>query len=260
MLKSWLAHPLTRGLPVDDPRTTILRGQIVRDKRFLRQLYGEWYAGVMAALPAGPGAVLELGSGAGFLADVIPGLITSEMFPCPGLKAVLDGCRLPFTHDSLRAIVMTDVFHHVPEPARFLHESARCVRAGGRLVMIEPWVTSWSRVVYGRMHHEPFRPDATEWSFPSTGPLSGANSALPWIVFSRDRARFEREFPTWTLTSIDLMMPVRYLVSGGVSLRSLAPGWAFGLCRGVEQVMKPWMHRLAMFARIVLTRTVVSGD
>jgi SAM-dependent methyltransferase len=254
MLKSWLAHPATRGLPLDDPSTTIRRCRIVREKRFLRQLYQEWYAGIAAAVPRGDGAVLELGSGAGFLAEFIPRLITSDVFPCPGIKAVLDGRRLPFKNGALRAVVMTDVFHHLPEPATFLNEAARCVRPGGRLVMIEPWVTSWSRLVYRRWHHEPFRPDATEWSFPSTGPLSGANSALPWIVFERDRARFQREFRVWTIASIELMMPVRYLVSGGVSLRSLTPGWTFGLWSGVEHAMKPWMHRLAMFARIVLSR------
>jgi hypothetical protein len=42
-------------------------------------------------------------------------------------------------------------------------------------------------------------PDAADWSFPAVGPLSGANGALPWILFERDRARFEREFPQWVI-------------------------------------------------------------
>jgi hypothetical protein len=61
--------------------------------------------------------------------------------------------------------------------------------------MIEPWVTPWSRLVYTRMHHEPFVPAAAQWEFLTTGPLSGANGALPYILFSRDRAQFELEFP-----------------------------------------------------------------
>ena len=39
MLKQWLAHPLLRGLDVDDPRTTTVRRQIIQDNRFLRQIY-----------------------------------------------------------------------------------------------------------------------------------------------------------------------------------------------------------------------------
>jgi SAM-dependent methyltransferase len=254
MLKRWLAHPLTCGLNIDDPRTTQLRRQIIRDKSFLRQIYEEWYTAIAATLPGGPGPLLELGSGAGFLDDFIPGLITSEVFYCPGIRAVLNGLELPFADGALRGVVMTEVLHHLPQPRRFFAEAARCVRPGGGMVMIEPWVTTWSRLVYTHLHHEPFRPEAAEWEFPRGGPLSGANGALPWMVFVRDRAQFEREFPEWQIKTIRPMMPFRYLLSGGVSLRSLLPGWAFAAWRQIETALSPWMAHLAMFAQVVLSR------
>jgi len=49
-------------------------------------------------------------------------------------------------------------------------------------------------------------------------------------------------------------MPFRYLLSGGVSLRSLAPGWSFELCRGLENALGLWNDHLAMFAQIVVRR------
>jgi SAM-dependent methyltransferase len=150
--------------------------------------------------------------------------------------------------------VMQDVLHHVPEPRRFFKEAARCVRPGGTIVMIEPWVTGWSRFVYRKLHHEPFRPDASQWEFPSAGPLSGANGALPWILFERDRLQFVREFPMWSIRSIEVQMPFRYMLSGGVSMRSLTPGWSFTMWRTVEHALQPWMGRLGMFAFIVLER------
>jgi hypothetical protein len=61
MLKAWLAHPLTSGLDIDDP--THLRQQIVQEKSFLRQIYQEWHRAIVTALPAGQGAVLEVGAG-----------------------------------------------------------------------------------------------------------------------------------------------------------------------------------------------------
>ncbi len=254
MLRNWLAHPLTHGLDLNDPCTTHRRRQIICEKIFLHRIYEEWYQAIAAALPAGEGRVLELGSGAGFLNEIIPGLITSEIFACPGVTLVLDGLSLPCADGSLRAIVMTDVLHHLPRAGDFFSEAARCVRRGGRIVMIEPWVTTWSRVIYTHFHHEPFRPDAADWNFPSSGPLSGANQALPWILFERDRARFEREFPEWGIESIRPMMPLRYLVSGGVSLRSLMPGGTFAFWRGLEKVLEPFSDRLGMFALIVLRR------
>jgi SAM-dependent methyltransferase len=221
----------------------------------LRQIYQEWYRMIAASLPAGDGAVVELGSGAGFLRDFVPGLVTSELFPCGNVDLVLDGTVLPFAAASMRGLVMTDVLHHVPAPRRLFAEAACCVRPEGVLVCIEPWVTPWSQLVYTHLHHEPFCPDAAAWEFPPRGPLSGANGALPWIMFARDRAQFEREFPEWHIDVIDRMMPFRYLVSGGVSLRSFMPGCTFGLWRGVEKLLQPWMDRVAMFARIVLRRT-----
>jgi SAM-dependent methyltransferase len=251
----WLVHPLVRGLDVDDPRAIPLRRRIVREKIFLRRIYEEWYAALAGSLPPGTDPILELGSGGGFLQDVMPGVVTSELSVQPGVRLVLDGQRLPLADGSLRAIVMTDVLHHLPEPRRFLREAARCVRPGGRVVMIEPWVSSWSRLIYSRLHHEPFLPDAPDWEFPAGGPLSAANMALPWIVFVRDRARFEREFPQWRIARLEPLMPFRYLVSGGVSLRSLSPGWTFGLWRAVERALAPWMTHLGMFVHVVLERT-----
>lgn len=255
MAPSWLEHPLTRGLPLDSPATTTLRRRIIDSKPFLRRIYDEWYTAVARQLPAGSGGVLELGAGAGFLQEHVPEVIRSEIFQCPGVSVVLDGCRLPFKPGSLRAIVMTDVLHHIPDVRRFLAEAGDAVRADGAIVMIEPWVSAWSRFVYANLHHEPFRPDAETWEFPAGGPLSSANGALPWILFERDRRTFEHEFRQWRIESIQPGMPLRYLLSGGLSLRSLMPSWTFSGWRGVERALQPWMNSLAMFATIVLRRT-----
>jgi SAM-dependent methyltransferase len=254
MFKAWLAHPLTRNLDLDDPRTTELRRRIIIENSFLRQIYQEWYTALAARLPAGPGPVLEIGSGPGFLKEYIPGLITSEVFHCSNIRLVLNGMRLPFATEALRGIVMTDVLHHLSQPRIFLAEAARCLQAGGVLLMNEPWVTPWSRLIYGRLHHEPFEPNAQTWEFPPSGPLSGANGALPWIIFERDRAQFEQQFVEWEIQEIKLGMPFRYLVSGGVSKRALMPGWTFNTWRQFENMLQPWMKNLAMFALIVLRR------
>jgi len=254
MLKAWLAHPLTRGLEIDDPRTTHLRRQIIQEKSFLRQIYQEWYEAISTVLPSGEGSVLELGAGAGFMKDFIPGLITSEVFFCPNSRAVLDASHLPFVARSLRGIVMTDVLHHLPRPRQFFAEATRCIRPGGVIAMVEPWVTPWSKFVYRRLHHEPFQPETLWWELPNTGPLSGANGALPWIIFARDRLKFEQEFPQWRIELIKSIMPFCYLLSGGVSLRGLVPGWSFEFWRQIENAFDRWSNQLGMFAQIVLRR------
>jgi len=253
ILSRFLSLPATRGIDLDDPRTTALRRQIIADKKFLHQVYEEWYEHIVRSLPPGDEPVLEVGSGAGFLKDYVPGLISSEVFLAPGLDVVADAMRLPFGNRSLRGIVMTDVLHHVPNVRKFFSEATRCVRPGGVIAMIEPWITAWSRIIYSH-HHEPFEPNAPSWEIPSTGPLSGANIALPWILFARDAAEFKKEFPAWHLKSIEPTMPFRYLISGGVSMRSLMPGWAHRAWRGAENLLRPWMNSWGMFAYLVLEK------
>jgi SAM-dependent methyltransferase len=253
-IKKLLAHPQTHNLSIDDPRTTEKRRGIIQSNRFLWQIYDEWYRLISNSIPSRTGRVLELGSGAGFLSRYVPGLITSEIFLCSDIQLVLDGRKLPFSAASLNAIVMVDVLHHIPDSRAFLTEAQRCLRSGGSIVMIEPWASTWSRRIYTRLHHEPFHPDAKDWNFPDTGPLSGANGALPWIIFQRDRREFQSGFPELAIREVRPFMPFRYLVSGGVSMRQLMPAATFRLWRRIESWLGRWPQHWSMFAFIHLER------
>ncbi len=253
--KRLLAHPLTRGLDIDDPWTTALRRRIIREKPFLKKIYREWYALIASAVPGGNRPILELGSGAGFMDEFIHGLVTSDVLACPGVHMVADGQALPFAAGALRGVVMVEVLHHIPDAGQFFAAAGRCVAPGGVIAMVEPWVTAWSKQVYTRLHHEPFEPDAVDWGFSSSGPLSSANGALPWIILERDREKFEQRFPQWRIETIKPLMPLRYLLSGGVSMRSLQPGWSFGFWKTVESALNRFGPDASMFAFIVLRRT-----
>ncbi|RJP91413.1 MAG: class I SAM-dependent methyltransferase [Desulfobacteraceae bacterium] len=254
-LKLRIAHPLVRDLDVDDPASNNVFSRIIRENGFLRRIYEQWYADLAGSLPSDvPGPVLELGSGAGFLDRYVPRLITSEILAVPNVDIVMDGQRLPFADASLRGIVMLDVLHHLPQVRLFFAEAGRCVQPGGVVAMIEPWNTAWGGFVYRYLHHEPFSRHAADWHFPVGGPLSAANSALPWIIFERDRQVFEREFPCWEIIRIARHTPFAYLLSGGLSLRPLIPESGFFLCRRIEKMFLPWMYHLAMFATIIIRR------
>lgn len=253
LINSLLSHPLTRGRDIDDPRTTELRKEIISSKPFLNKIYRRWYSIISEKLPAGDEPVLELGSGAGFLKEYIPALITSDIMPVKGCDLACNALHLPITDNSLRAIVMMNVLHHLPQPAVFFQEASRCVKKGGRIVMIEPWVSAWSRFVYAKLHHEPFDPGADSWVLPESGPLSGGNDALPWIIFARDLGRFKQNHTSWLVKSIAPGFPFSYLLSGGISMRSLVPGWIYGPIDYIESHLpEVLVGKTAMFATIVL--------
>ena len=108
--------------------------------------------------------------------------------------------------------------------------------------------TKW---VYQNLHHEPFDTNAG-WTLPASGPLSGANGALPWILFERDRKKFEQQFIGWSIEEIKTFMPFAYLLSGGVSMRSFAPEGSYRFVRWLEKgaETKNW----GMFAIIKLVK------
>jgi SAM-dependent methyltransferase len=140
MFRKWRALPLTRDL--DDPRITQLRRQVIRQNAFLSQIYDSWYILLEASIPSGPGQIVELGSGAGFLSEHVPELIKSEIFFLNDMRIILDGQRMPFVKASLKAIAMTNVLHHIPSARQFF-EAARVTRPGGVISMIEPWASTW---------------------------------------------------------------------------------------------------------------------
>lgn len=240
---------------LDDPRTTELHWRIIRSKEFLRRLYLEWYESfrdLIADITA-PRAVVELGSGAGFLKDVIPDAITSEVLAISGVDLRCSALELPFASGAVDAFLMLDALHHLPDAGAFLAEASRCLAPGGRVVMIEPANTAWGGWVWQHLHHEAFDPSAG-WELSGSGPLSDANGAIPWIVFVRDRDRFQSEFPELELKHLSAHTPIRYLLSGGVSMRSLVPAVSFGPLRALERLAAPFSSWTGMFYTIELRK------
>lgn len=254
MLKNLLTPRRLRGLDLDDPATTRLRVDFIKSKPFLRKLYLDFYAEFQAgARRSPPGPCLEVGSGGGFLAEVMPRTLASDVFFLPFVDLALDAQKLPLADAALSGLFMLNVFHHLPRPLEFLREAERCLRPGGRLVMIEPMNTPWARLIYTRLHHEAFDPRAG-WEGPGSRPLSEANSALAWIMFFRDRAQCLARLPGLALARAELHTPLAYLLSGGVSMRSLLPGWCHGPVRGLERLLSPLGPCLGMFVTLELVR------
>jgi len=237
---------------LDDPQTTRQRAQIIQNNLFLKKIYDEWYKNLIKNIPEGN--ILEIGSGAGFLKEYLPNLIASDILQCNNIDLVLDAQKLPFGDTTLDGIVMNNVLHHIPNVRFFFKEASRCLKANGIISLNEPWNSKWSKIIYKNFHHEPFNPETTTWSFETEGPLSSANGALPWILFSRDLYLFKQEFPEWHLISISIHMPFTYLLSGGFTMRNLAPASFYKFFRLAEKILTPLNKLTGMFAYIKLQK------
>jgi SAM-dependent methyltransferase len=241
--------------PLDDPRTTSERAGLIREKPLLQRFYRESYDFFSeVSRHAPPGPKLELGSGAGFIKEILPGAITSDVMRIGGIDIYAAAERLPFADQSLAAIFLLNVLHHVPDAESFFGEARRCLKPGGIIAMVEPANTPLARLIYTHFHHEPFLPDASDWRFVDGCPLSMANGALPWIVFVRDRRRFTAQFPELQVRKVEYRYPLTYLLSGGFSYPQMVPRRLCNLVGAAERLLAPANAWLGLFMRIVVTK------
>ncbi len=239
----------------DSARVYELRALISR-KTSLKKYYEEVYRKYAECLTRCPtrGLALELGSGAGFVRELIRDMVTSDVIPYPNVNMVVDATRMPFQNESLRAICMLNVFHHISDVSAFLNEAQRCLISGGRVFLLEEYPGWISTPIYRYIHHEPFCLTAKEWKFESPGALSGANGALAWIVFDRDRKTFEARFSQLRLERYQAHTPLRYWLSGGLKRWSLLPGWAFPVASLIDRLLITISPRLGSFVDIELVK------
>jgi SAM-dependent methyltransferase len=259
-LRDWLVEPRVRSLDVNSPDFSLAHRRILQDKTMVRQLFEGFYRQCrsMDARYFGdcPGRRLEIGSGAGFMAEIYPDVITSDIEPLAFTDLALAAEQIPMPDESLRAIYAINIFHHLPDPRRFFGELLRILAPGGGVVLIEPYYGPLAGWLFRRLFaSESFDPDAPDWEERHyTGRFSGANQALSYIVFKRDQARFKVEFPRLELLLDRPHTHLLYFIGGGVNFRQLAPDVFIPIVKLAERVLSPLNPWLAVQHTIVLRK------
>lgn len=240
---------------LDSTEGLLLHQQIIKNKKALRLVYQNFYERISFQLKNTPqGKIVELGSGAGFLKDIIPNLVTSDVIMGPGIDKVISATKIPFADASITAFIMMNVFHHIKNPEKALNEIQRCLKKGGKIIMIEPTNSLWSKFIYHYFHHENFNTKA-DWKIPGNGRLSDANMAIPWIIFQRDRKVFEKKFPNLKIDHFQSHSPFSYLLSGGLSKPQLLPSNCLSLLLKFENMFLHFSGHFGMFVTITIIKS-----
>lgn len=211
---------------------------LIDGKPLVRGCYELWYRlllGDADSVPGVGGSIVELGSGSSFLSEMRPGIIRSDV-TLGNADVVFDGRALPFRDGSVRALLLTHVFHHIPDVGAFLKEAHRVLMPGGVLSMVDCTHTPFARFFFGRFHPEPYKDGAERWDFPEGHSMLDSNQALTWMVFFRDRARVN---PGLVLERWRYLPWLSYLLSGGVNLPSFVPSPLAPVMRGVDFLLRP---------------------
>ena len=213
-------------------------------KPLLRRIYAEFYAQIASRINREiPGRVVELGSGMGNLRGAFPDAICTDLFLNPWLDLVCDAYCLPFGSGSVSHLILFDVFHHLERPAAFLHEAAREIARGGRVILFEPFISVLSAPVYGLAHHEPIawsRPISTVRRAPEQSSYYAAQGNATRVFF-----RGEMPLPTrWRVAETKAFATFAYFLSGGLSKPAVYPAPALSLFRRIDALLS---HAPALF-------------
>ncbi|HRJ68246.1 MAG TPA: class I SAM-dependent methyltransferase [Beijerinckiaceae bacterium] len=217
-------------------------------KPVLRAVYGDFYDRIAAA--CGPGPTLEIGAGIGNLPEKLPDVIGSDIQFGPWLDLVADAQKLPFKADCLGNIVMVDVLHHIEHPLNFFREAARTLRPGGRVVMVEPGITPLSWAFFNYIHEEPVIMSADPLTAGAPDPARNpyeSNQAIPSLIATRHRERFEHLVPEMTVREVVWFSPLSYPLSGGFKKWTLLTGGMARALMALERRVERWIGRYVGF-------------
>jgi SAM-dependent methyltransferase len=167
----------------------------------------------------------------------------------------MDASNLPFDDSSLKSVFMLNTLHHIPDSTSLFNEIERCLKPDGRMLIIDQYNGWFSKIIYRHLHHEPYDPNATSWCFQPSGPLSGANGALCWIIFYRDRALFEQLYPTLKIINISPNTPLRYWLSGGLKPWQLIPGTLFEISTKLDNWLSKKLPEMSSFVEVELVKS-----
>jgi len=222
----------------------------------VRTLYRGWYGAIAERLSRVEGATVELGSGMGKLRETVPNAVLTDVEATPWADGVVDAEQLPYADGSLANLVLVDVLHHVPRPARFLDEAQRCLATGGRVVLLEPYCSPVSYRLFRAFHHE--RTDLDVDPFAETELSSrealDSNQALPTLLFFRHADETATRWPGLEIVEKSCLALLAYPLSGGWRRRPLLPRALVRPTLAIERLIAPLAPLLAFRCLVVLER------
>ncbi|MDZ4712994.1 MAG: methyltransferase domain-containing protein [bacterium] len=227
------------------------------EKKILRVIYEEWYTKIIGVMSNVEGKTVELGAGSGNFKEYFPETISADIENCDWLDMCFDAHNMPFKDKGLSNIVMIDVLHHLYNPVMFLEEAGRVLKKGGRLIMLEPYPSPFSLIIYKKYHPEPF--EFTEDYFSKTEIQNKdpwhSNQAIPYLIFFKHIRKFRSVFgETFKIDIKEKLSFILYPASGGFENKSMIPDSFIPVFQRLEKMAKPIAPLIAFRCFVVLEK------
>lgn len=256
-----LLEPKLQGVDLQGFERIALHAEILAEKPLIRDVFKEFYDTAISLdrvyFGDVAGARIELGAGTSLFKKYYGDVISTDVQPAPHLDAVIDAEKMNLGDESVRVLFGINCFHHFPNPCRFFAELLRVVKPGGGCVLIDPYFGLLSRLLYKRLFSsEAYDPTVLDWGYcVEQAKGSRPNQALSYLVFFRDRGKFDALFPQLEIVHARVLPNyLRYLLSGGLNFRQIIPTFAGPLLRAFEGALSPLARVFALHHVVVIRK------
>jgi len=205
-------------------------------------------------------SILEVGAGAAiseiFLEQRI---VRTDILPFNDFD-VMGHCsmeNLPFKESQFDAVLAFDSIHHSEKPSKSILELLRVTREGGKIILVEPFVSPLSYLPYKMFHHED-----TSWDFREKGSIALSSRNLNPAMGDQGVSRFIiNQLSNWRSTnfpklivSITYLSPFSFFATGGVSSPLKTPKIFVNFLIQVETLIPNFIMKF-LASRVILTIT-----
>lgn len=254
-----LRDPSIQNIDVDGDDRLLIHGKILARKPMLREVFTSFhhtFRRLDDKYFSADGLRIELGAGVAPIRDSYPDVLATDVVYGDHLDSVLDAENMDLPDNSVRTIYGQNCFHHFPHPDKFFGELDRVLAPGGGAILLEPYYGFFATFLFKRLFNtEGFDKEFPLWETPSSGPMNGANQALSYIVFVRDKESFERKHPTLKIVKQELCGNyIKYLLSGGLNFRQLVPDWMLPLISILQYLLLPFNQLLSLHHVVVIKK------
>jgi SAM-dependent methyltransferase len=257
-----LRDPSLENIDVDGQERLTVHSRMLSRKRMLREVFTEFhhlFNKLDKEYFTAKGIKAELGAGISPMRDSYPDVLATDIVYDTHLDRALNAENMDLESNSVRVLFGQNCFHHFPHPDQFFNELERVIAPGGGVILLDPYYGPFAAFLYKRLFRtEGFDKNYPSWETPIIGPMNGANQALSFIVFVRDRAEFERKHPT---LKIVYQKPngnyLKYILSGGLNFRQLLPDAMSPLIDFVQWFLSPLNRWFSLHHTIVIRKEAV---